>query len=155
MVEPRWWPPFCKVIERPELLEDERFGTVRDRFDNMPELIDILDEVFATRPLAEWATILDDGGLIWGPAATIAELASDPQAAAIGIFPTVAHPAGDFRTVGAPIRIVGADIRPRGPAPSVGGDTVEVLGGIGYTEDEVAALAAAGIVGPAALTSPD
>ncbi len=147
MPEVRWWAPFCKTIERPELLEDERFLTVKDRFDNMAALIDILDEVMATKPLAEWGRICDDAGLIWGPASSIDELARDPQAEAIGLFPTIEHPEGDFRTVAAPMRIAGADIRPRGPAPAVGADTDDVLAEIGYTADEAAALGAAGIVG--------
>jgi crotonobetainyl-CoA:carnitine CoA-transferase CaiB-like acyl-CoA transferase len=153
MPETRWWAPFCKTVERPDLLEDDRFGSVKDRFDNLPALIDILDEVFATRTLADWGRIFDDAGLIWGPASSIDELAADPQAAAIGLFPTVAHPEGDFRTVGAPMRISGAEIRPRGPAPALGADTAAVLAGIGYTAEEVGALAAAGIVGPAGLSA--
>ena len=133
MPELRWWAPFCTTVGRPDLLEDPRFATVKDRFDNMPELIDVLDEVFATRSLAEWGALFDEAGLIWGPASTIAELARDPQAAAVGLFPTVAHPEGDFRTVATPIRIAGADIRPRGPAPALGADTAAVLGGPGST----------------------
>ena len=66
MPEVRWWAPFCKTVERPELLEDERFRTVKDRFDNMPALIDILDEVMATKTLAEWGRIFDDAGLDLG-----------------------------------------------------------------------------------------
>jgi crotonobetainyl-CoA:carnitine CoA-transferase CaiB-like acyl-CoA transferase len=147
MPEVRWWAPFCKTIERPELLEDERFLTVKDRFDNMAALIDILDEVMATKPLAEWGRICDDAGLIWGPASSIDELARDPQAEAIGLFPSIEHPEGAFRTVAAPMRIAGADIRPRGPAPAVGADTVDVLAEIGYTADEAAALGEAGVVG--------
>jgi crotonobetainyl-CoA:carnitine CoA-transferase CaiB-like acyl-CoA transferase len=147
MPETRWWPPFCKTVERPELLEDERFGTVKDRFDNMPALIDILDEVMATRTLAEWGQIFDDAGLIWGPAASIDELANDPQAAAIDLFPTIQHPEGDFRTVAAPMRIAGAEIRPRGPAPALGADTDTILTEIGYTDDETIALSEAGVIG--------
>jgi crotonobetainyl-CoA:carnitine CoA-transferase CaiB-like acyl-CoA transferase len=154
MPEIRWWAPFCKTIERPELLDDERFGSAKSRFDNMAALTDAIDEAFASKPLAEWGRIFDEAGLIWGPAASIDELAVDPQAAAIELFPTIEHPTGGFRTVGAPMRISGAEIRPRGPAPSLGADTVDVLGGIGYTVDEVAALAAAGVVGPASLAEP-
>ena len=147
MPEVRWWPPFCKTIERPELLEDERFGTVKDRFDNMPALIDVLDEVMATKTLAEWGQILDDAGLIWGPASSIHELAIDPQAAAIGLFPTVSHPEGDFRTVAAPMRLSDLEIRPRGPAPRLGADTRDVLDELGYDAGEVEALVVAGVVG--------
>jgi crotonobetainyl-CoA:carnitine CoA-transferase CaiB-like acyl-CoA transferase len=154
MPEVRWWEPFCTTVGVPEVLEDERFLTVKDRFDNMPALIDILDAAMATKTLAEWGRIMDDAGLIWGPAASIDELADDPQAAAIGLFPTIEHPEGDFRTVAAPMRISGADIRPRGPAPAVGADTEAVLAEIGYSADEAGALAAGGVVGPGALLEP-
>ena len=147
MPEVRWWAPFCETIGRPDLLDDPRFGTVRERFDNMPQLIEVLDEVFATRSLAEWGRTFDAAGLIWGPAATLAELAADPQAAAIEMFPTVEHPTGPFRTVAAPMRIAGADIRPRGPAPTVGAHSAEILAEVGLDAGEIAALATAGVIG--------
>jgi crotonobetainyl-CoA:carnitine CoA-transferase CaiB-like acyl-CoA transferase len=146
MPEARWWEPFCKTIERPDLLEDERFATVKGRFDHMPEIIDTIDQVMATRTLAEWGRIFDEAGLIWGPAASIDELTRDPQAEAIGLFPTVEHPEGDFRTVAAPVKVVGADIRPRGPAPTVGQDTATVLAELGYGDDQVKALAKDGVI---------
>ncbi|MGB3737451.1 MAG: CaiB/BaiF CoA-transferase family protein [Ilumatobacter sp.] len=150
MPEPRWWPGFCAAIERPELLDDARFVTPRDRFDNMPELIDLIDEAFATKPIEEWGRIFDDAGMIWGPASTMAELADDPQAAAIGLFPEVEHPGGSFRTVAVPIGIRGADIAPGGPAPLLAAHTTEVLEGLGYSDDEIARLAASGAIGLAA-----
>ena len=147
MPEPRWWPGFCTAIERRELLDDPRFASPRDRFDNMAELIDLIDEAFVTRPLDEWGRIFDDAGLIWGPASTMAELAADPQAEAIGLFPDIEHPAGAFRTVAVPIGIHGADIAPQGPAPGLAEHTIEVLAGLGYDAAEIDALAASGAVG--------
>ena len=155
MPEPHWWPKFCAALGREDLLEDARFGSIKSRFDNMPELIDTLDATFATKPLEAWGRIFDDNGLIWGPAATLAELADDPQAAAAGLFPDVARPDGSaVRTVAIPWQIAGADVAPRGPAPAVGQHTVEVLLGAGLTEGEVAALAGAGVIaGPGATDS--
>jgi crotonobetainyl-CoA:carnitine CoA-transferase CaiB-like acyl-CoA transferase len=151
MPEVHWWARFCAAMDRPQWLEDPRFATPRDRYDRMPELIGMIDEVFGTRPLAEWGAIFDEAGLIWGPAASVDELAKDPQAAAVGIFPEIEHAGGRFRTVATPFNIAGADVRPRGLAPDIGQHTVEVLQAVGLTEDEVAALAAAGVVGPASL----
>ena len=155
MPEPHWWPKFCAGLGREDLLEDARFGSIKSRFDNMPELIDTLDATFATKPLEAWGRIFDDNGLIWGPAATLAELADDPQAAAAGLFPDVVRPDGSaVRTVAIPWQIAGADVAPRGLAPAVGQHTVEVLLGAGLTEGEVAALAGAGVIaGPGATDS--
>lgn len=151
MPEARWWAPFCAALERPEWVADPRFDTLRSRYQNMPELMDMIDEIFASKPMHEWSRVLDDAGLISGPAATLAELAADPQASAAAMFPEIEHPAGGFRTIGVPFTIHGADIAPRGPAPDVGQHSVEVLGSVGLSPDDVSALAAAGIVGPASL----
>ena len=147
MPEPHWWPRLCSAIGRDDLAEDPLYTTIKLRFDNMPQLIDAIDETFASKPIAEWGQIFDDAGLIWGPAATIAELATDPQATATGLFPEIELDTGPIRTVAIPLHIEGADIGPRGPAPALGQHTVEVFVAAGLTEDEVAALAAAGIVG--------
>ena len=151
MPEVHWWPRFCEAVGRTEWLEDPRFDTPKGRFDNMPELVGLIDEVFATKALHEWGRIFDEAGLIWGPAATLVELSQDPQAHAAGFFPEVEHPDGRFRTVAAPLRIQGADVGPRGPAPEVGQHTAEVLTAAGLAPEEVSALAAAGVVGPPSL----
>jgi len=147
MPEERWWPIFCNAIGRSEFLEDPRFDTTRSRFENMPDLIDSIDAAFAEKPLAEWGQIFDEAGLIWGPASTMKELVDDPQAAATGIFPEIDHPGGSFRTVASPIRIRGANVGPRGPAPDLAAHTHEVLTALGYSPEEMASLVDAGAIG--------
>lgn len=147
MPEQHWWPRFCTAVGRPEWAEDSRFATSRDRWEHVVELTDLIDAEFATRPLAEWAAILDEHGLIWGLIASLAELAGDEQAAAAGVFPEIHHPDGTFRTVAAPFSIDGAGIGPQGPAPELGQHTEAVLAAAGYTADEITALAAQGVIG--------
>ncbi len=148
MVEERWWEPFCRGVGLEQLLDDDRFDSIRTRYQNMPDLIDILDAHIATKTLAEWGAILDDNGLIWGPAASLTELALDPQAAAVGMFPEIDHPTGGtFRTVATPIHIADANISPRGPAPTIGQHTDDILGDLGLSPDAVAALRSNGAIG--------
>ena len=148
MVEERWWKPFCETVGLEALLDDERFDSIRSRFKNMPALTDLLDANFATKTMPEWGQILDDAGLIWGPAASLAELANDPHAAAVGMFPEIHHPeSGTFRTVATPIHIAGAAITPRGPAPKLGEHTDDLLAEIGRSAEDIAALHSSGVVG--------
>ena len=147
MPEAHWWPRFCELVGRPDWATDPRFATLEARKADMPALTALLDELFAARTLAAWGELFDAARFIWGPAATVSELAADPHAAATGMFPTVEHPVhGPVRTVGAPLRIEGADIGPRGPAPEVGQHTREVLEEAGLTAAEVDALLADGVV---------
>jgi len=151
MPEPHWWPRFCEAVGRPQWIEDERFATWGARKANMPELTRLLDELFATRPLREWCALFDERGFIWGPGSTIAEFAEDPQAAADGLFPEIPDPSGrSFRTVAAPVRLAGAEIGPRGRAPDIGEHTGPVLSELGVPADQLAALAAEGVIGPVA-----
>jgi crotonobetainyl-CoA:carnitine CoA-transferase CaiB-like acyl-CoA transferase len=148
MPEPHWWPRFCEAVGRPEWIDDPRFDTYQARLEHMNEITDVMDELFAERTLADWGRLFDEQGFIWAPASTVAEVAQDEQAAAIGVFPEMEHPvAGRLRTVANPLRIRGADIVPRRSAPDVGADTGDVLREIGVGDAEAAALAEAGIVG--------
>ena len=122
MPEAHWWPRFCAAIDRPDLAADERFATIKGRFDHMPYLIDLLDEVFATRTLAEWGRIFDEAGLIWGPAQAIHELVEDPQARAVGLFPDVAggRRAAGLSHGGGAVQGRRGRRRPPGPSPGAG-----------------------------------
>jgi crotonobetainyl-CoA:carnitine CoA-transferase CaiB-like acyl-CoA transferase len=146
MLEPRWWRPFCETLGHPEWVDNEHFATPRARFDNMAEITGLIDEVFATKTSDEWAKVLDDAGLIWGPAVTLSELASDEQAAAAGIYAEIQAVEGTFRTINVPMHISGANIFPRGPAPALAEDTLEVLRAAGIPDDEIRRLADAGVI---------
>ena len=53
----RHWPPLCRAVGRPDWLTDPRYDTAQARAANSTELIAELDEIFATKPLDEWAKI--------------------------------------------------------------------------------------------------
>jgi crotonobetainyl-CoA:carnitine CoA-transferase CaiB-like acyl-CoA transferase len=152
MLEQRWWRPFCETLGHPEWVDDERFHNARARFDNMPEITRLIDAVFASKTSEEWSKILDDAGLIWGPAVTLAELAADEQAAAAGVYADIDAVEGTFRTVAVPMHVSGAEIRPRGPAPALAEHTLEVLREAGLTDDEIKDLDAAGTISMAPAT---
>ena len=138
---------FCKALGTEQWLEDERFVDGRSRYRNMSDLVDAVDAVMTTRTRDEWGAIFDEVGLIWGPVQTLEEVPVDPQAEAIGLFPTVSHAErGDYRSVRIPMRIHGSDVGPQGPAPECGEHTMAILKDAGLTDAEIEALAAAGAI---------
>lgn len=149
MPENHWWPRFCEAIGEADFGTDPDFETPKQRYDRMPEIIDRIDAVMLTKTSKEWAKIFDDAGLIWGPIQTLPEIVADPQARAMGLFVEQEYPDGQgtFETLAVPIRIEGADIGPRGIAPDLGADTDAVLAEAGMSDEEIAALRAAGTIG--------
>ncbi|MEM8922940.1 MAG: CoA transferase [Actinomycetota bacterium] len=146
------WPLLCRTIGCENLLDDERFVDLRSRFRNMPELVEAIDEALAARSRDEWGAVFDEAGIIWGPVLGQHEVVTDPQATASGMFPSLEHPEiGSYRTVSSPLRFHTADVGPQAPAPSVGAHTAEVLGALGYSDDELAAMAADGTIGGAGV----
>ena len=142
------WSTLCEALGRHDLAGDERFATPAGRFHHRVEIIRELDALFASATLDHWAPMLDRSGIIWAPVTELPELVDDPQARAIGMFATVAHPeAGEFETLAAPFTMSEGDVAVRGAAPGVGGDTHAILTAAGFSEDEITALAAEGVIG--------
>ena len=84
----------------------------RARRHNRVELIALLDEVFASRPLAEWATRFDAEDVWWAPVQSLAEVVADPQASAAGAFVDVATADGSTtRAVAGPVSFDGPRAR--------------------------------------------
>ena len=78
------------------------------------EIIALLDEIIAERPLAEWAERFDAEGVWWAPAQTPAEVVEDPQLLANdGLVEIDGGAAGSVqRSVNGPVSF--SDVR-RGP----------------------------------------
>lgn len=145
--EPSAWPRFVEAIGMQQWLEDERFQDMKGRFDNMAELVDGIDAALAAKSRDEWGRVFDEAGIIWGPVLSLDEVASDPQADAIGLFPEIEHETiGRYRTVAVPMRFSRGDVGPRGPAPEVGAHTRAVLLEHGFEASEYEALVGGGVV---------
>ncbi|MEX2626439.1 MAG: CoA transferase, partial [Ilumatobacteraceae bacterium] len=81
--------------------------------------------------LDDWAARFDHHDVWWAPCQTMAEVADDPQAHALGAFVPTDDPTADattpMRTVANPVRFDGAGSPPRRPVPTLGEHTAEII----------------------------
>ncbi|MBV8493065.1 MAG: CoA transferase [Alphaproteobacteria bacterium] len=116
----------CAALDRPGLAEDPRFRTNGDRVVHRSELIPILSEIFAARPRAEWARLLETTGIPNGPIHTLDQVVADAQVQELGMIQK--RPGSDLELIGLPLSFDG--LRPpfTKPAPALGEDNESVLG---------------------------
>ncbi|BCX49664.1 CoA transferase/carnitine dehydratase [Haloferula helveola] len=127
---------------------DERFATPQLRLKNARALFDEMQGIVAQHDLEVVRKRLSEFGVNFSVAQTTAECTGDEHMIANGCFPDVEGSDG-IRTVDSPMQISSDGyerVKPKTP-PGVGEHTMSELTALGYSEDEVKALAEAGAVG--------
>ena len=124
----RHWPALCRAVGHPEWQSDPRFDTPRARAANSVELIADLDRIFATRTMAEWASIFDgEPEFFWSPINTLDDVLVDDQFHAAGGVVYVPDGDDSVPMIASPADFSGTPAQPRCPAPQLGEHTEEVL----------------------------
>ncbi len=143
----RYWPEFCRAIDRPDLVADPRFAIQEDRARNVAECMTALSDVFATRDLQDWKAILATQDGQWDVVQQVGEIANDAQVIANGYLQEVDHGDGrKLKMVSSPIQF-DRTTAPALPAPEHGADTDSVLLEMGMDMDAIIQAKLAGIVG--------
>jgi formyl-CoA transferase len=142
--EEKQWPTLARCLGREDLIDDERFATKAGRHQRSIELIRIFDEVFASKPLAEWRKLLDGNGLVFGVVGILDDIPSDKQMLDNEVL--VPFENDTMLTINSPIWVDGSNkVQPRRP-PGVGEHSDDILRQAGYDEASIAKLRAAGAV---------
>jgi crotonobetainyl-CoA:carnitine CoA-transferase CaiB-like acyl-CoA transferase len=127
---------------RPDWITDPRFAQYPDRRRNWGELVEELEAWSTQLTTVEVQAVFDRHGVPSSPYRTVAEAMADPQLAHRQAFAEIADAGGGFLALNPPFRLSGAPAGARSFAAALGEHTEAVLAGLGYTQADLAALAA-------------
>lgn len=140
------WRRFCEAVV-PDLSEDPRFATNRERVARRKELVERLAHIFETRPTREWTEVLDRAGVPNGPILTIAEALAQEQVRYRQMVLEVEHPtAGTIRQTGAAVKLSETPGGIRAAPPTLGQHTDMILRELGYSPREIEEFRRDGVV---------
>ena len=142
------WRKFCEHVDRPELIDDERFHTNALRTENHESLFPILAEIMSRHTTDAWVEALEAIGVPCGPVNTVDKVANDPQVLARDMIAEVEHDiTGTVQVPGIPIKLSETPGQIDAPAPNLGEHTSEVLTGLlGLGAEEVNQLKQGGVI---------
>jgi crotonobetainyl-CoA:carnitine CoA-transferase CaiB-like acyl-CoA transferase len=129
---------FCDAIGRADLFSDPRFCTGPLRIENRKVIVPILEEIFASRPAAEWVDMIDAAGVPISYVNDVSQVFADPQVIARAMrVETVHSEAGQLPLVASPLRLSATPVEEYTAPPGLGEHTDQVLQrllGLGQTE---------------------
>jgi crotonobetainyl-CoA:carnitine CoA-transferase CaiB-like acyl-CoA transferase len=131
-----------EAIGLPELANDSRFATNPERATNRAALSEAISARLREDTRARWLEKLVAANVPAAPVQDIGEVANDPQLEATGILRQL----GEFTTLGPAFSVDGERPAYRSPPPALGADSAEILAEIGYSDEEISAMAAEGII---------
>lgn len=118
----------CGVVDRADLLDDERFSTIPKRFSNAEALNGEIAAALKQRSAAEWLARLGEVEAVYAPVNRPDQIHLDPHVVACGSLPEHEHPVlGRYRQPRHPIAFSETPAAFRRHAPMLGEHTDEVL----------------------------
>lgn len=134
------------ALDLSALKADADFADNQLRVRHRARLNALVEGKLGEQDSAHWIALLNAAGVPCGPVYDMDGVFSDPQVLAQDMVLDVPHGAhGSVRMLGFPIKFAGAPCTVRRPAPGFGEHTAELLGELGYSAADQAALRARGV----------
>jgi crotonobetainyl-CoA:carnitine CoA-transferase CaiB-like acyl-CoA transferase len=141
------WENFCRVLGMPEVASDPRFESMKARLANYAELRPMIERVVAKMTRAEVMAMMSEVGIPAGPINTVGEVLEDPQIRAREMVVELTHPDyGPLKVLGIPIKLSDTPGVVENAPPKFGEHNREVLGELGFAEDEIAQLERSAVI---------
>jgi crotonobetainyl-CoA:carnitine CoA-transferase CaiB-like acyl-CoA transferase len=138
---------FCALIDREKMATDPRFATSALRGRNKEALNELIAGALRAKTSREWFEIIVAAGLPCGPVYSIKDAFADPQVRELRLARSVTHPRlGEIELVAQPCEMTGFDRAIRTATPDLGEHNDEILASLGYGQEELEKLKAAGAI---------
>jgi formyl-CoA transferase len=145
IVQPPIWSALAALIGRPELADDPEWSTPEARLTKLDRMFGLIEEWSVQHTKWEVLDELNARNVPCGPILSTRDLIEDETLAELGMIVTVDHPErGPFKTVGSPLKMSDSPVRVE-RSPLLGEHNAEVYGDLGYSEEQLAELHAAGV----------
>ncbi len=135
------WKRFAEAIDKEEWLQMEEFKDAKSRLKNRDYLNQLIEEVTITKTSNEWVEMLEKVGVPCGPINSIDKVFDDPQVQHLGIAQEIETiPFGETKLVGQPFNLSRSSSSMKRRPPEKGEHNEDVLGDLGFSEEELDAL---------------
>ncbi len=143
------WKDLCAAMQRPDLVNHERYATDAGRLAERPVIVKLLEDWLATFPDRDSAVaLMQQHQVPAAPVLSVAETLTHPHLVARGTVRTITDPvAGTFQIPGMPLKFSAFPDDLPLEAPTLGQHNAEVLRDwLGMTEDDIGNLQAANVL---------
>jgi len=138
---------FCEAIERKDWLERDDWKTQSGRSKDRKAINAAIGEITKLKPANHWIDLFEANGIPCGPIYTIDQVFADPQVKHLGMATPMTSPyIGVKEVVASAINISGFSKAIRQYTPDPGEHQDEILKSVGYTDAELAAMRAKGVI---------
>jgi crotonobetainyl-CoA:carnitine CoA-transferase CaiB-like acyl-CoA transferase len=138
---------FMEVLGLVDLLERPEFETNQQRLIHRDRLRALIDREVEKAPVDHWIKRLNGARVPCGRVMALDDVFNDPQVLAQEMVLDIERPGHDpIRVTGFPVKLSETPARLRRPPPGLGEHTEAVLDELGYSKEQISALARTGII---------